>query len=107
MKKEISARLLRSQHVRPKETPFEITDTRLPGFTLRVQPSDRKSYVVRWGRNKRRTLGSVGVLTPAEARERAQRILGNVAHGRDPDHGLHPTPTHSGRQQSYPVGFAY
>lgn len=34
------------------------------------------------------TLGAVGVLTPAEARERAERVLGNIAHRRSPDHGL-------------------
>ena len=43
---------------------------------------------MRWGRSNRKTIGHVGVLTPFEARDRAQRVLGNIAHGRDPDHGL-------------------
>ena len=46
------------------------------------------SFVVRWRRGGRKTLGAVGVLTPAEARERAERVLGNIAHGRNPDYGL-------------------
>ena len=46
---------------------------------------------MRWGRNNRKTLGAVGILLPTEARENAQRVLGNVAHARDPDHGLHST----------------
>ena len=35
--------------------PFEIYDSRLPGFTLRVQPSGICSYYARFGRNRRRT----------------------------------------------------
>ena len=80
--------MLRSPHVAPREKPFEITDKRLPGFVLRIQPSGRMSFVVRWRRGGRKTLGAVGILTPAEARDRAERVLGNIAHGRDPDHGL-------------------
>lgn len=88
MKREISLRLLKSRDVRPRAKPFEVTDTRLPGFVLRVQPSGRMSYVIRWRRGGRKTLGAVGVLTPTEARDRAERVLGNIAHGREPNHGL-------------------
>ena len=34
------------------------------------------------------TFAKVGVLTPDEARDRCQLILGNVAHGRQPFHGV-------------------
>ena len=88
LKKEISSRLLKSKLALPKERPFEIYDTRLTGFGVRVQPSGRRSYFVRWGRSNRKTIGTVGILTPFEARDRAQRVLGNLAHGREPDHGL-------------------
>lgn len=88
MKKEISQRLLRSALAQPREKPFEIYDTRLPGFGLRVQPSGWRSFFVRWGRNGRKTLGPVGVLTCLQARTMAEMILGNVFHGRKPDFGL-------------------
>lgn len=44
--------------------------------------------VAQYGRGKRKTLGKVGELTPDEARERCQRVLGNVAHGRPPMFGI-------------------
>lgn len=60
----------------------------LRGFTLRVQPSGVRSYYARFGRNRRVALGKVGTLLPDEARARCQKVLGNVAHGRHPLHGL-------------------
>jgi hypothetical protein len=47
-----------------------------------------RSYYARFGRNRRFALGKVGTLRPDEARERCQKVLGNVAHGRHPMHGL-------------------
>jgi hypothetical protein len=35
----VGAKLLSSGLVQPSTKPFEIYDTRLPGFTLRVQPA--------------------------------------------------------------------
>lgn len=84
----ISANLLKSEKAQPKETPFEIRDTRLSGFLLRVQPSGSRSYIAEWGRGKRKTIGKVGHLTPDEARARCEKMLGNVAHGRQVSHGI-------------------
>jgi integrase len=78
----IAARLLASKAAQPGDKPFEIYDRRLPGFTLRVQPSGVRSYYARLGRNGRVALGKVGQLTPDEARERCEKILGNHAHNR-------------------------
>jgi len=72
----------------PTKKPFEIYDSRLAGFTLRVQPTGVRSYYARLGRNRRFALGKVGTLRPDEAREKCQQVLGNVAHGRHPLHGL-------------------
>jgi integrase len=47
-----------------------------------------RSYYARLGRNYRIALGTVGVLPPEEAREKCQIVLGNVANGRHPLHGL-------------------
>lgn len=84
----IGSRLLESPSAQPRAKPFEISDCQLLGFTLRVQPSGARSYYVRFFRNRRVTLGKVDSLSPEEARVRCQRVLGNVAHGRHPLHGL-------------------
>src|SRR5437660_2324602 len=84
----IGATLLASKETQPQSKPFEIYDCRLPGFTLRVQPSGVRSYYARFGRNRRVVLGKVGTLAPEEARERCQKVLGNFAHGRHPLHGI-------------------
>ena len=92
----IGAKLIASKAAQPgavldengSPKPFTIADTRLRGFTLRVQPSGVRSYYARWGRSGIQVIGKVGEFTPDEARERCQKILGNVAHGRPPLHGL-------------------
>jgi len=83
----IGSMLLSSKAAQPAEKPFEIYDSRLSGFTLRVQPSGVRSYYARFGRNRRVALGRAGSIEPDEARERCQIVLGNVAHGRHPLHG--------------------
>ncbi len=75
----IGAKLLASQDAQAKSRPFEISDRRLPGFTLRVKPTGVRSYYARFGRNGRIALGKVGTLPPAEAGEKCRKVLGNVA----------------------------
>lgn len=87
----IGAKLLANSRAQPAAKPFEIYDARLPGFTLRVQPSGVRSFYARIGRNRRIALGKVGELLPDEARERCQKVLGNFAHGRHPLHGIDGT----------------
>jgi integrase len=84
----IGSNLLWSTVAQPTKKPFEIYDSRLPGFTLRVQPSGARSYYARFGRNRRVALGQAGTIEPDEARERCRKVLGNVAHGRHPLQGL-------------------
>ncbi|MFI4891454.1 MAG: tyrosine-type recombinase/integrase [Steroidobacterales bacterium] len=84
----IGAKLLSSKVSQPTNKPFEIYDSRLHGFTLRVQPTGVRSYYARFGRNRRYALGKVGALRPDEARDKCQQVLGNVAQGRPPLHGL-------------------
>ena len=78
----------RARRLSPRKKPFEIYDSRLAGLTLRVQPTGVRSYYARFGRSRRIALAKVGRLLPYEARERCQKVLGNVAHGRHPLHGL-------------------
>lgn len=88
MRAIIGAKLLASKAAQPLEKPFEVWDGRLRGFVLRVQPSGARSYYAQVGRGKRVALGKVGELTPDEARDRCEKVLGNVAHGRPPMHSL-------------------
>src|SRR4051794_35561777 len=64
--------------------PIEVWDTKFPGLVLRVRESGRASYVFVYGRGKKETLGRADALTPAEARELAKGVVGDVAHGKDP-----------------------
>lgn len=95
MRATITARFIASKAAQPREKPFDVVDDRLPGFVLRVQPSGVRSYNAQWNRGRKRvSLGKVGDhFTPDEAREMAAKVLGNVANGRDPFHGLTSEPT--------------
>jgi integrase len=64
--------------------PIEVWDTKFPGLVLRVRESGHASYVFVYGRGKKETLGRADALTPAEARGLAKGVVGDVAHGRDP-----------------------
>jgi len=88
MRAHIGSSLLSSDLAQPRRRPFEIGDTRLAGFTLRVQPSGVRSYYARFGRTRRIALGKVGSINSDEAREQCQPILGNLASGRHPLEGL-------------------
>ncbi|MHB8811700.1 MAG: tyrosine-type recombinase/integrase [Steroidobacteraceae bacterium] len=88
MRAIIGAKLIGSRAAQPAEKPFEVWDSRLSGFVLRVQPSGARSYYAQVARGRRVAIGKVGELTPDEARERCEKVLGNVAHGRPPLHGL-------------------
>lgn len=87
-KYSISKTLLKADEAQPGPKPFELDDSRLPGFKLRVQPSGVRSYVIQWARGKRKTLAKVGEVTPAQAREMAEIVVGNVRTGKRPMHGL-------------------
>jgi hypothetical protein len=52
MRTFIGTKLLSSKMSQPTQKPFEIYDSRLCGFTLRVQPTGVRSYYARFGRNR-------------------------------------------------------
>ena len=70
--------------LKPDPKPYEIRDTKLKGFIVRVQPSGSMSYIVEYARGKRVTLGTTSILTPAQARDMATDILADVVKGGDP-----------------------
>jgi hypothetical protein len=84
----IGTMLLTSKEAQPQTKPFEIYDNQLSGFTLKVQPSGVRSYYALFGRNRRVVLGKVRAIAPEDARERCQKVRGNVAHGCHPLHGV-------------------
>lgn len=75
-----------------RDRRYEIWDSELSGFGLRVEPTGRKIFIVRYradggGRNAPKrlmTLGVYGVITPKDARDQATKILGAVSSGGDP-----------------------
>lgn len=87
--RRITKRVVDNTH--PTAVEFTVWDDDLTGFGLRVRPSGAKSYVIVYRAGTGRaapvrkvTLGSVGKITPDEARGFAKKALGSVAHGKDP-----------------------
>ena len=71
-------------NLKPALHPYEVRDTRLKGFLLRVQPSGVMSFYLEYARGRRLRLGRAEALLPAEARTQAKAILAEVYQGRDP-----------------------
>jgi len=75
-----------------RAAPGTFFDSDLPGFVLDVGKTGVKTFFVRYrpkgtGRSGPRRyfkIGRYGVVTPAEARNEARRVLGRVAAGEDP-----------------------
>jgi len=82
MKAKILNRLI--SELKTREKPYEIRDTQLHGFILRVQPSGVMSYYAEYGRGKRICIGRTDTLTVAQARDEAKRKLAGAALGDDP-----------------------
>jgi integrase len=76
----------------PEAHRYELWDSALPGFALRIASSGTKTFVLRYrpkraGRSAPKrymTLGRYGPVTVEEARDRARKLLGAVADGQDP-----------------------
>lgn len=70
--------------------PIFVFDPELAGFTLKVLPSGKKVFQLRYrmgGRNTQKrtfTIGTYGALTPDQARRQAQILIGKVQTGIDP-----------------------
>lgn len=65
-------------------------DDELPGFAVRVFPSGRKSFVVKYrtdnGTARLQSIGSYGELTLHQARDLARNVRAEVRKGKDPLH---------------------
>src|ERR1700674_5213343 len=76
----------------PAARRFVVLYTEHGGFVVRIGPTGRKTFVVRYraeggGRTapqRLMSIGRYGVLTPDEARKAAKNVLGAVTKGDDP-----------------------
>lgn len=73
MKEKLTGKLLSSLEVTGRE--YEVHDTIVIGLYVRVTAAGAKSYIVRWGRARKKALGRVGILTLDQARQEATQYL--------------------------------
>jgi site-specific recombinase XerD len=69
---------------------YEVNDTDLRGFQLRILPSGTKTFLCAYrvkSSNKKNkfVIGKATVLSVAQARDEARKVLGDVARGMDPN----------------------
>lgn len=82
---KLTKRVVDAAEIRPK--PYFIPCSELRGFKLRVFPSGKKSYVLDYyadGKRSKMTLAQHGVLTVDQARKLAIENLGKVVRGGNP-----------------------
>jgi len=67
---------------------YELRDTVVPGFLLKVTPTGRKIFMVQYrtnaGKRRKPAIGRFGELTVEQARSIAQDWLADVRKGKDP-----------------------
>ena len=85
MKAKLSSRTLQALQLSDK--PFEVVDSELKGFLLRVQPSGAMTYYFSYrnsqGRRGRYRIGNSDALSPAQARDQAMLLSARVVAGDD------------------------
>ena len=89
MKRKLNDRLVKSLKPAKAGTRYEVQDTTLPGFMVRVTDTGQCSYVLRTRfpgspNANRRAIGDVGAMALTDARERAREWLALIAKGVDP-----------------------
>jgi len=75
------------ESLKPREKPYNVVDSELRGFLVRVQTSGVKSYYARYrvqGRQTQMKIADATVKTPAEARDKAKKAMGEAVDGKDP-----------------------
>ena len=73
--------------LRPQERERVVWDDEIKGFGVRVHPTGKRVYIVKYrhrGRIVKTTIGPHGPIAPAEARARAAEIITAARTGRDP-----------------------
>ncbi|WP_196140631.1 site-specific integrase [Aliikangiella sp. G2MR2-5] len=86
----MKARITKSflKNLEPKDKPYEVVDTQLNGFLIRIQPSGSMTYYFAYrnkeGVKKRYRIGAVNSVTPQQARDAAEMCSSQVIRGIDP-----------------------
>ena len=83
MQAVLSQSLVKSLKPNKNGKPYEVRDTKLKGFILRVQPTGFQTYYCEYARGKREKLGLAPELTPEQARAKAKKILASITLGDD------------------------
>ena len=93
MKAKINNTLIKT--LSPADKEYEVHDTDLKGFAIRVFPSGTMRYFCQYQRGRKINIGTVGVITPSQAREKTVGILNNLSQGIDPSakRGMHKPKT--------------
>lgn len=93
MKAKINNTLIKT--LSPADKEYEVHDTDLKGFAIRVFPSGTMRYFCQYQRGRKRNIGTVGVITPAQAREKIVGVLNDLSQGIDPTakRGMHKPKT--------------
>lgn len=85
MKAKLTAQTIKK--LEPKSKAYEVRDTEIKGFLLRVEPSGRMTYYISYnnaaGQRNRFRIGGTGNLSAAQARDIAIKRAADVAHGED------------------------
>ncbi len=73
--------------LKPRNKPYDVRDTDIKGFLLRVRPSGNMTYYLQY-RNadsfqKHYKIGTVGNISPVQARDIAEKRAGEIAKGID------------------------
>jgi len=75
------------QAAKPKSAPYDLLDTALEGFLVRVQPTGNKAYYVKYklpdGRRTRTKIGACSSIALKDARAAAKIELAKVAKGQE------------------------
>jgi integrase len=73
--------------LKPKTRRYDVRDTEIKGFLLRVQPSGKMIYFFQYrngeGQQQHFWIGAVGTLSPRQARDIAEDVAGKVRKGID------------------------
>ena len=72
----------------PGSREYELRDTIVPGFLLKITPAGRKIFMIQYrtnvGERRKPSIGRFGELTAKQARSIAQDWLADVRKGKDP-----------------------
>ncbi|ABS69251.1 site-specific integrase [Xanthobacter autotrophicus] len=72
----------------PQERDYELRDTTIPGFLVKITPTGRKTFMIAYvannGQRRKPAIGRYGEITVEQARRIAQDWLAEVRRGADP-----------------------